>query len=296
MTTTPSVVRAGFDDALDNLAKAGESGAPPWEVIIVRYGARSTVRSDVYLNYGLYHTEDGPIDMDYFFWILRTGDRTILVDSGFSRAGGESRGRTTLVVPAEAYTALGVDPATAPPIILTHAHYDHTGNLDLFPASEIIVAQAEFDFWMGPSSRHVQFQHSAEAPDLEYLSSAADEGRLRTYSGRHTVAPGVEAIEVGGHTPGQAVVLVNTTEGVVLLASDAVHYYEEGESDMPFSSVEHLSAMYSGFELFREYLASGRVATMVSGHDPSTLSRFRPSTGPLGENVSTIGEPNDRTM
>ncbi len=38
-----------------------------YEVTIVKYGTRSTTRSDVYLNFPLYHESEGPIEMDYFF-------------------------------------------------------------------------------------------------------------------------------------------------------------------------------------------------------------------------------------
>ena len=41
------------------------------EVLIVRYGARTTTRSDVFLNYHAYGEPDGPMEMDYFFWVIR---------------------------------------------------------------------------------------------------------------------------------------------------------------------------------------------------------------------------------
>src|ERR1051325_813120 len=62
-----------------------------WQVTIVRYGTRQTVRSDVYLNYHLYGEPDGPIGMDYFFWVIRNADRTIVVDTGLSAAGAGPR-------------------------------------------------------------------------------------------------------------------------------------------------------------------------------------------------------------
>ena len=77
-----------------------------YQVTIVKYGTRQTVRSDVYLNYHLYDEPDGPIGMDYFFWLIRNPDRTIVVDTGFSAAGGGRRGRTTLFDPGAAFDAL----------------------------------------------------------------------------------------------------------------------------------------------------------------------------------------------
>src|SRR5439155_158637 len=85
--------------------------------------------------------------------------------------------------------------------------------------------------------------HAYREPDrLRELRAA---GRLTLAGRTRQVAPGIELIEVGGHTPGQAIVTVATAGGPVILASDAVHYYEELERDRPFSIVASLADMYA---------------------------------------------------
>jgi len=264
----------------------------PYVVTIAKYGTRRTLRSEVYLNHHLYHEADGPIGMDYFFWVIQNDERIIVVDTGFSRQGGEVRRRDTLMSPPALFKALGVDPQSSPDIVLTHAHYDHMGNLDHFPTSTIHMSRREYEFWAGPTSKRLLFHHSVEDAEIEALAAASAEGRVRLFDDRLELAPGVDLIEVGGHTPGQTVVKVQTTAGVVLLASDAVHYYEEYEENMPFMSVADLVGMYKGFDLVREMVASGEVQHVVSGHDPSTLDRFSPVDGDLRELVATIGDSN----
>lgn len=264
-------------------------------VTIVRYGTRTTVKSDVYLNYPVYGEPDGPIEMDYLAWVIQNEHRTVLVDTGFSRKGGESRDRTFLLDLPVAYGQLGVDPVDSPTVILTHAHYDHTGNLPHFPTSEIVMSRREFEFWSGPQSAHAQFHHSCEDDDLAELRRASSEGRVTTFEGTHVVAPGIEVIEVGGHTPGQAVVKVSTSEGTVLLASDAIHFYEEYERDMPFAYVADLVQMYGAFERIRAMVESGEVTHLVSGHDASTVGRFTPAVGELAGYASTIGSVPSRS-
>jgi glyoxylase-like metal-dependent hydrolase (beta-lactamase superfamily II) len=259
-------------------------------ITIVQYGTRQGTKSDVYLNWGIYGRPDEPIGMDYFFWLIDTGESTIVVDTGFSSAGGANRQRTFLIHPSEALRALGVDPASAPEVLVTHAHYDHIGNLDLFGSSRVTTSRAEWEFWTGGMQDRLQFHHSVEDAELAELRRVESEGRLRTFEDEIEIAPGVRMLRVGGHTPGQSIVLVDTADGVVALASDAVHYYEEYEDDIPFAFVADLPAMYAGFDLLHRWEREGAVRHVVSGHDPSTLDRFgRIQDGPLPGLTARIG-------
>ncbi|HEX7405176.1 MAG TPA: N-acyl homoserine lactonase family protein [Candidatus Nanopelagicaceae bacterium] len=259
-----------------------------YEVLIVKYGTRSTVASDVYLNFHLYGESDRPIDMDYFFWVARNAERTICIDTGFSQAGALARKRTFVADPADAYRKLNVNPADKPTVIVTHAHYDHIGNLDLFPQSQIVMAEAEFDFWNSKYGIRKQFHHSVEDVEIELLRNAHAEGRVTLFNKSLDLFPGIQLIQVGGHTPGQTMVRVSTSDGDVLLASDAIHYYEEYERDMPFAFVANLPQMYQSFDLIREMVDQGEVQHLVSGHDPDTLNRF-PAANELPGLAAVIG-------
>jgi len=262
-----------------------------YEVVIAQYGTRQGHRAEVYLNYGIYGQADGPIGMDYFVWVIRNAERTILVDVGFSEVGGiRNRGRSFVRSPEQIYADLGIDLAGEQTIVVTHAHYDHIGNLDKFPSSRIVIAESEYEFWASAMGSRAQFRWSTEPEELDALQAARAAGRVTTFSGSIEVAPGVEVIEIGGHTPGISVVRVQTADGPVLLASDTVHYYEEYEDDMPFAYVADLPRMYRGFDIIRGWVEDGSVAHLVSGHDPDTLNRFaRIETGPLAGIAATIG-------
>jgi glyoxylase-like metal-dependent hydrolase (beta-lactamase superfamily II) len=271
------------------------SDSASYEVIAVRYGTRSTTRSDVFLHYQLYGEPDAATTMDYFFWVLRSPDGAILVDCGFNADSGARRGRTMLCPPVDALRQLSIESGQVRLLIATHGHYDHIGNLDAFGAAEVVMSGREYDFWTGPLATRAVFATSAETSDIDALRRVDATGRLRLLRGpvahvRAEVAPGVEVIEVGGHTPGQLIVIVRTSGGFAVLASDALHYYEEMALDRPFTHVADLPAMFTGFELLRS-LSGDESHYLVAGHDPEVMERFPVVDGmPL---AVRIGAPAD---
>ena len=80
-----------------------------YEVLAVRYGTRQASAAEVFLNYHVYREPDRPLGMDYFFWVARNPARSVVIDTGFSPAGGAARGRTMLMDTVPALRAAGTD-------------------------------------------------------------------------------------------------------------------------------------------------------------------------------------------
>jgi glyoxylase-like metal-dependent hydrolase (beta-lactamase superfamily II) len=251
---------------------SGSTATATYEVSAVRYGTLASRKSDLYYRYESYREPDADASMAYYFWILRAGGRTILVDTGFDPDAAARRGRTCLVAPLDALAGLGIAPEDVSTVVVTHLHYDHTGNLHAFPQAELIVPARELEFWTGPYARRAQFASHVEIPDIEVVQRAASEGRVRLTHGTEEILDGVVAIAVGGHSPGQQVTVVESAGGAVVLASDAVHLYEELELDRPFAVMHDLEQMYAAYDLVKD-LAESRGAVVVPGHDPDVFVR-----------------------
>ncbi|SCB47569.1 Glyoxylase, beta-lactamase superfamily II [Bradyrhizobium shewense] len=177
--------------------------------------------------------DDMFLSRDAFDWalnevVVRSGDQTILIDSGlgveypdFPRAGQLG----------SRLDAAGIDLGSVTDVVLTHMHFDHVGGLlvdgvkeRLRPDLRIHVAAAEVKFWGAPD-----FSRTAMPPALADLARGAsrqflDEYRnqLRIFEEQHEVAPGVVVSRTGGHTPGHSVVRLASGGDRLMFAGDAI--------------------------------------------------------------------------
>ncbi|HXR13353.1 MAG TPA: N-acyl homoserine lactonase family protein [Solirubrobacteraceae bacterium] len=243
-----------------------------YEIVAVRYGTVRSQKSELFYRYQAYGEPDASQDMDFFFYVLRRGEEVIVIDTGFRPAAAAPRGRECLTPPAQALARLGIDPARVKRLLITHLHWDHIGNVELFEAAELFVPAAELEFWSAPISRNVQFWAHVDPEGVALIEGAWRAGRVAVTGEQQEIAPGLRTITVGGHSPGQQVLVVDTASGPVVLASDAVHLYEELELERPFSVMVNLREMYEGYALLKRLRTEG--ASIVPGHDPLVTERY----------------------
>lgn len=280
------------------------NAAPARQVLAVKYGYRVTSRAESYLNYHMYGEPDADLGIDYYFWVIRDGAEVVLVDTGFAPEVGRRKRRAHYTTPAEVLPALGIGADDVTAIVISHAHWDHIGNLRQFPRAQLVMSEAEYAFWTSPLAGRAHFAAHSEPDEIALLAQARKEDRLTLFAGTCAPAPGIELTEVGGHTPGQLIASVATPDGgpgstsTVVLASDALHFYEEVERDWPFAILADLPAMYRAYDTLAQ-LAKQPGTRLVAGHDPLVRTRFarHAVTGVPGEvEVTDLTGPPTRPL
>ena len=241
----------------------------PYEVFALRYATAVRNHADVFIG-GDPH--DGPVPMDYYIWVARNAAHTVVVDTGFDEAAASRRKRQMLTPPADGLRMLGVDCAVVKHVIITHLHYDHAGNLPLFPQAKFHLQDAEMTFATGRHMGHEFFSHAYDLEAVLTMVRLVYGARVLFHTGDAEILPGISVHHMGGHTLGLQVVRVWTRLGWMVLASDATHYLENMNSGRPFPIVADISQMVSGWDRLR-YLASAP-QYIIPGHDPLVMERY----------------------
>ncbi len=163
---------------------------------------------------------------------------------------------------------LGVPPDYVEFFSISHSHFDHVGNANLFKDSTFIVNEKERNFMFSAEAR-------ANAADFKNYA-ALEAAKKITYTDSYDVFGDgkVLIVSMPGHTPGHAVLFVNLEHsGPILLSGDLYHLAEAREKrTVPVfntSSDETLASMDKFEELAR---ASG--ARVIIQHEPADFGNL----------------------
>lgn len=219
------------------------------------------------------------LPQDAFDWslnavMLRSGDRTILVDAGLGADPDLNLPRAGQLL--HRLEAAGIDLAAVTDVVLTHMHMDHVGGLlvegvqrRLRPDLRIHVAAAELRFWEAPDFSRVAmppgFPDALRAAASRFVQ--AYRSQLRLFDAQHEVAPGVVVHRTGGHTPGHSVVRLASGGERLTFAGDAIFAVGFEHPDW-FNGFEHdpEEAARVRIALLRELAGTGEL--LVATHLP----------------------------
>jgi glyoxylase-like metal-dependent hydrolase (beta-lactamase superfamily II) len=241
-----------------------------YEIYAIKYGDHPERKAQENFLFGDKSHDFMPID--YFVWVITNNERTIMVDTGFSKETAELRGRNFLRCPAESLKLINVNPDRLTDIVITHLHYDHAGNPDLFPHARYHIQDREMSYATGRCMCHASMRHAFAVDDVTSMVQKVYAGRVQFHDGTSQLAPGIMLHHVGGHTSGLQVLRVNTNRGQVVVASDASHMYANMEQGRPFPIIYNLGDMLEGHQTC--YRLASSSDHVIPGHDPLVLKKY----------------------
>src|SRR5215469_12048640 len=169
------------------------------EVYAIRYAHHARRSAENFIG-GDAHDVLQPLD--FFVWAIVGSAGAIVVDTGFDAAMAARRQRQIVNPVLDGLSALGIAPDAVANVIVTHMHYDHAGNHDLFPAARYHLQDAEMAFCTGRAMTHAALRHAYAPGDVMEMVAKVFGGRVAFHAGDAELAPGLSLHLIGGHTAG----------------------------------------------------------------------------------------------
>jgi glyoxylase-like metal-dependent hydrolase (beta-lactamase superfamily II) len=193
----PVLDGAGYEVARDVLQRPGSGDADAWACHSGQLGP------------------EGRLELTLGGFLVRSGDRVILVDAGAGTIdNGQYKGGQLL----DSLLGYGVVPADVTDVVFTHLHFDHVGWASA--KGEVVFRNATYRV------HEADWAYFVERPDaapgaVRKLSPV--KAQLETFGSECVLAPGLDARPMPGHTPGSTVYIVSSGTQRAVLLGDVVH-------------------------------------------------------------------------
>ncbi len=199
-------------------------------------------------------------------YYLTDGEQNVLVDTGFGNPEETAAKQPLFELRAdESLSSLlereAVPPAEIDTLIMTHLHWDHAGNVDLFDnqSTDIMINREAAAVAYAPPA---PFGGAFLSPTHGYDPSWSDV-EFTFFEGDTEIAPGLQAIHTPGHTPGHVSLLVENGSTTYGLAIDVFPNYANAEGDF------HPPGTMNTLDWWESAQKLDRVSdVIVPSHDP----------------------------
>ncbi len=249
---------------------AAPGRAPSYEVYAIRYASIPGFKVS-----GLIAGADTSrrLDIAMMVWLIKGPDgRVVVLDAGFKRQDLIDRWKpANYVTPAAALERFGVRPEAVTDVIISHVHWDHLDGADLFPNAKIWIQRDEYEHHIDSTGKRIA--NAIDTADATMLFNMKRAGRVNLVDGdTREIIPGITVYIGGKHTFQSQYAGVNTSSGIVVLASDNMYLYENLEKHVPISQTLDAASNLAAQERMTRIAASPRL--IVPGHDPAVFVRF----------------------
>ena len=155
---------------------------------------------------------------------IDTGANHILIDTGVGTMGRAKEPGSGVLV--DTMKAEGINPRRIDTVIITHAHPDHIGGIigetgePAFPMATFLLAEKEWAFWSDAETRRAHEEHHGIFFLFFDKNLVPVEDRIKPVSADWEIVPGVQLLELYGHTPGHVGVSIRSKGECLLYLSD----------------------------------------------------------------------------
>jgi glyoxylase-like metal-dependent hydrolase (beta-lactamase superfamily II) len=261
-------------------AASSREASPDYSIVAIRYAdSPGDLVSDLVVG----APKDEKIDTVFAIWLIRGGGHNILFDSGFHRERWFKEWNIqNYLRPDEAVKLAGVQPEEITDIVISHAHWDHMGGIDLFPKAVVWIQKEEFRYYSGEAWQAGGDHGGIDPDDVQFLVRLNTEGRLRLVDGDNVeILPGIRAYTGGRHTYAAQYLMVEGKPRFVL-ASDNTYLYRNLESHMAsatFSDADHEANIKNQARMIQ---LAGSIDRVIPGHDSLQFKKF-PTRGRVAD-------------
>jgi glyoxylase-like metal-dependent hydrolase (beta-lactamase superfamily II) len=226
---------------------------------------------------------DQRIDIAMVVWLIRGDNRVILFDSGFHRENWRQQFKVTdYLRPDSALAASGVDPASVTDIIVSHAHWDHMGGIDLFPNATIWIQKEEYRYYTADAWQQGGRKGGIDVEDVVTLLRRNAAGKLRLIDGDSVeIMPGILAFTGARHTFASQYIRIDGAPPYVL-ASDNAYLFKNILEGAPSATFAPQDREANRAAVVRMIRLAGDASRVVPGHDILQFTKF-PTKGRLAE-------------
>lgn len=260
-------------------AAPSPSASPDYSIQAIRYG---TIRDFPVSALVMGAPKDEKIDIAMVVWLIRDKNRSghvVLFDTGFHREKWLKDFPTAdYLRPDEAVKLAGVTPEEVTDVVVSHAHWDHMGGIDLFPKATVWIQKAEYAYYTGDAWQAGGRHGGIDPDDVKALVQRNTEGRVRFVDGDDVeILPGIRAYTGARHTFASQYVRVDGEKPFVL-ASDNCYLYRnlaEHKASATFSEADQPANIRNQARMVE---LAGSPDRVVPGHDPKQFERF-PASG-----------------
>jgi glyoxylase-like metal-dependent hydrolase (beta-lactamase superfamily II) len=253
----------------------GASSAPEYSIQAIRYATSPGVPLSELVVGGPENLKNEKVDIAMVVWLVRGSGHTILFDSGFHRDTFiKDFPMKDYLRPDEAVKTAGVQPDAVTDIVISHAHWDHMGGIDLFPNAQVWIQKEEFRYYTGEAWQPGGDHGGIDPEDVKQLVQLNTEGRLHLIDGdKVEIFPGIRAYTGGRHTYASQYLRVDGTPPFVL-ASDNVYFYLNLSSHLAsatFTDADHAANIANQTRMIQ---LAGSPDRVVPGHDGLQFQKF----------------------